>query len=195
MVSTADRLLDAATRQLRAEGVEALSLRGVAAAVGVTPMAVYRHFHDKDALVDALVARGFGLWEKRLEQAIRARTPMRRIEAVLVAYAEFALAEPKFFELMFLIPRGNIPAAPASLASSPSPSITKLIAALHTAIEQSLIVRREPAQLILTMWGMCHGLIALHFTGRFAGRDDVFRKTYREQVKGLIGLMKRTAGS
>jgi AcrR family transcriptional regulator len=41
---------------LKRKGPGALSLRQVAGEVGVTPMAIYRHFKDKDHLLDALVA-------------------------------------------------------------------------------------------------------------------------------------------
>src|SRR5829696_2352994 len=51
-----ERILKAAERIYRKAGVDALSIRRVAAAVDLTPMAIYRHFRDKDALIDALVA-------------------------------------------------------------------------------------------------------------------------------------------
>ena len=40
---------------LEREGWEALSMRRLAQELDVWPMAVYRYFHDKDELVDALV--------------------------------------------------------------------------------------------------------------------------------------------
>jgi len=51
-----ERIVDAAFRVLEREGWEALSMRRLGQELDVWPMAVYRHFHDKDELVDALVA-------------------------------------------------------------------------------------------------------------------------------------------
>ena len=48
-------LLRAAGAILDAEGLDAISMRRLAAAVGLTPMALYRHVPGKDALLDALV--------------------------------------------------------------------------------------------------------------------------------------------
>jgi AcrR family transcriptional regulator len=45
--SLRDALLDAALVRLQADGVAKLSLRALAADVGVSPTAVYRHFEDK----------------------------------------------------------------------------------------------------------------------------------------------------
>jgi AcrR family transcriptional regulator len=184
-----ERILKVASRLHRKHGLEALSLRAVAAEVGVTPMAIYRHFRDKDALVAALVEAGFARWEQYLAEAVTASTPLEIIERALLAYAEFALHEPNVFRLMFLTVRPSIPAAPASLASSPSPSAQALIVAMHRAIEAGVVVRDDPAELILLCWATMHGLIALHFSGRFGHDDDVFRAIYDKEVRRLLRLL------
>lgn len=51
------RILDRAAALMRQHGAEALSVRALASELGVTPMAIYRHFEDKDALLAALVDR------------------------------------------------------------------------------------------------------------------------------------------
>ena len=57
--SLRDALLEAALQRLQADGVVKLSLRGLAADVGVSPTAVYRHFEDKSALLAAIACDGF----------------------------------------------------------------------------------------------------------------------------------------
>src|SRR5262245_40630835 len=185
-----DRILAAAERIYQREGLGGLTLRSVASAVGVTPMAIYRHFKDKDALVQALVDSGFQRWEQYLADAVRTRSPMKALERVLLAYAEFALAEPRAFELMFLTRRAAIPEAPASLSHSPSPSFEVLIAAVREAMETGQLVREDPAELLLFCWATAHGLAALHFSGRFAHDDEVFRRLYARAVKRLLESLK-----
>ena len=54
-----DEILDAATQLLLDTGhAKAVSIRSVAERVGVTPPSIYLHFQDKDALLDAVCARG-----------------------------------------------------------------------------------------------------------------------------------------
>jgi AcrR family transcriptional regulator len=186
-----DRILAAAMRIHRKKGIEALSLRGVAQIVGITPMAIYRHFRDKDALIEAMIGLGFAQWEERLADAALQRTPMKRIEEGLLAYGEFALAEPRMFELMFLVPRPHVPRASASLATTPSRAFALMIAAVKEAIDAGLLRQGEPAETILFCWATAHGMIALHFSGRF-GHDDgafriVFAKTIRDMIRLLVG--------
>jgi AcrR family transcriptional regulator len=51
------QILDAALDVARTQGLAAISMRTVAERVGVTPMALYRHVEDKDALLDGLVGK------------------------------------------------------------------------------------------------------------------------------------------
>ena len=55
-----DRILDAALALVRTEGADAFSMRRLASTLGVTPMALYKWFDDRDALLDALGDRVFG---------------------------------------------------------------------------------------------------------------------------------------
>src|SRR4051812_3898453 len=98
---TSRRIATAARELLDTEGVEAVTMRRVASAVGITAMAVYRHYADRDALLNALADEGFTelagkLQETRLEGELESG-----LRKVLDANLDFALASPKLFELMF----------------------------------------------------------------------------------------------
>ena len=58
-IPTADRILRHAGRILDRHGAEAVTMRAVAKAVGITPMALYRHFPDRDGLLNAIADQGF----------------------------------------------------------------------------------------------------------------------------------------
>mgnify|MGYP002335903115 CR=1 FL=1 len=58
-MTTKTRLLDSALEELERAGLEGFSLRSVGAAAGVTPMAVYRHFKNRDDLLAAVGEEAF----------------------------------------------------------------------------------------------------------------------------------------
>jgi AcrR family transcriptional regulator len=61
--TTTEDVVAAAVTIADREGVEALTIRAVAAAIGLTPMAIYRHVRDKEELLDRVVdavASGLG---------------------------------------------------------------------------------------------------------------------------------------
>jgi len=97
------RLLDDALALLEADGLEALSLRELARKAGVSPMAPYRHFADKAALLDALTLEGFSALREGLEAADAAAgdDARRALVAQGLVYVGFAAQRPHLFGLMF----------------------------------------------------------------------------------------------
>jgi AcrR family transcriptional regulator len=145
-------------------------------------MALYRHYADKDALLDALVADGFAQFEVVVQKAADEATPLARLRSLCEGYVEFALSRPRLFELMFLIPRPGVPPAPTSLQSSPSAPFTRIIASVHEAMQAGTIAADDPAQVMLLLWSTIHGLVALHFSGRFQFDDAAFRQLASAQI-------------
>ena len=80
-MDTAGEILVAARTAFNAGGLAALSLRDVAREVGITPMAIYRHYANKQALIDALVLDALGEWSARVAALSRA-APLAWLESV-----------------------------------------------------------------------------------------------------------------
>ena len=60
---TKDRILSAAKAVLESAGFEGLTIRRVAQRADLSPMALYRHFKNKDELLNALMQDGISAWE------------------------------------------------------------------------------------------------------------------------------------
>jgi AcrR family transcriptional regulator len=91
-------ILDAAIALADAEGLAAVTLRGVAQRVGVTAMALYGYFPDKDSLLDAMADRVIGEvfpgpsltlagWRERLQAAAELVRVVAREHPSLIQYA------------------------------------------------------------------------------------------------------------
>ena len=105
--SLAAALIDEGVAQVRERGAERVSLRALAATVGVSPSAAYQHFGDKDDLLLAVGRRGFDQLAARMQAGIDAVTgsdpaaALARMSATGTAYVGFAAEEPHLFRLMF----------------------------------------------------------------------------------------------
>jgi AcrR family transcriptional regulator len=88
-------------------GAEHVSLRAVAAEVGVSPSAAYHHFADKDALLGEVAAQGLhqlvdSVSTQVASIPIGSREAARlRFRAAAQAYVEFALSHPQLFRVAF----------------------------------------------------------------------------------------------
>ncbi|MEA2201344.1 MAG: hypothetical protein QOI89_1940 [Solirubrobacteraceae bacterium] len=96
-------LLAEAQRTVRERGVQELSLRELARAVGVSHGAPRRHFPDRQALLDALAEAGFARLGAALRRAVDAAGEdfPARLRATAAAYVRFATRDAELLELMF----------------------------------------------------------------------------------------------
>ncbi|MBX3498179.1 MAG: WHG domain-containing protein [Alphaproteobacteria bacterium] len=94
-------LLREAGRVLATSGPEALSLRELARALGVSHNAPYKHFENRDALLAALAAEGFRELTADGQEAAGNAPPGEMMRSRALAYIRFALRRPAVFKLMF----------------------------------------------------------------------------------------------
>ncbi|MFI5782488.1 TetR/AcrR family transcriptional regulator [Nocardia sp. NPDC051570] len=95
-------IVDAATRLLAEADTESeLTLRSIARAAGVSAPAIYPHFPDRDAVIDAVAEAG---WEDLVGtitgNAQHGRNPRERLMLGCVAYVEFARRHPLRYQVM-----------------------------------------------------------------------------------------------
>src|SRR4051812_42671701 len=84
-------ILTAAQHIIRTHGMDALSLRALAKAVGVTAPALYEYFPNKDAILRALFVEGSKVMLALMEQTISEGTPgIQQVLGVLGGYRTFA---------------------------------------------------------------------------------------------------------
>src|ERR1700730_8333047 len=72
-------LLSAAVKQLAHVGIRDLSLRNLAASLGLAPNAIYRYFSDRSALEAALAGEAARQMEWALSRAAAGREPVTAI--------------------------------------------------------------------------------------------------------------------
>lgn len=146
--------MEAACGLLHEGGTEALSLRAVARRVGVSAMAPYRHFAEKDALLAAVAAAGFERFRAALTTAdAGASEPVDALVAQGVAYVRFACDYPRLFKLMFGTAK---PAGYPELSAAANAAYAVLAQRVAT-----LVSAEQRADLTLAAWSLVHGLASL----------------------------------
>ena len=168
-------LVDAALPLLRKGGAEALTLRAVARAAGVSQSAPYRHFADRAALVAAVAEDGFRRLRERLIAAARAparatgrtqQTARGGLKAIALAYVRFALEHPEEYRVMF---GAEVAASPPAEASERQ-QVYALLRDGIAALQQGGLVRAGDAgTMALSAWSLVHGLAMLALDGQLPG--------------------------
>lgn len=186
-MSTEAEILDAAWDLYTREGVGGVSMRRVAARVGITATALYRHFQDKDALIAAIADRGFDEFATALLRPPVASSPRARVLQILDRYRELAFQRPDLFRLMFSTPRSGLRRFPSDFAARRSRVFDELRGAVERGMARGDFRRASSLEVALSLWAQAHGLLALEGVGRFAPDRRRFTALYRRLLRHLIG--------
>ncbi|UCG24970.1 MAG: TetR/AcrR family transcriptional regulator [Chloroflexota bacterium] len=114
-----DNILSIAREMMRADGVAALSLNGIARRLGMTTPALYTYFDSKHAIYDALFRLGFEEFGQRMRPPVLEReTPFEQLEAIFEQHMAFALDNPDLYQLMMQRPVPGFVPSEESMAVS-----------------------------------------------------------------------------
>ena len=159
-------VLAAAEKILEKEGLDALTLRAVARAVGVSHTAPKNHFGDLEGLLSELAGLGYRRFGETLAAAMDAEgaDPRARMRAMGRAYVGFARAHPGLFILMF---RGE-------RIDMTRPALREAIESARAALRNATMssapaTRQTPLQLAAratASWALVHGFAMLLLDGR-----------------------------
>ena len=168
------------------KGEAGLVIRSVADRAGITPMAIYRHFKNKQDLVDSLVLDGIETWRQRVAD-IKPCAPLDWLLAIGDAYLNFALNEPSRYEAAFLV---SSPAAlkyPDDFIAGESPAISLLLELLTSELNlSSRKTQLTPMELVVIFVSLVQGLVTLYRGGRIAGNEKSFRTLYRRALSNCL---------
>ena len=166
---TKRRIGDAATRLFEKGGVRAVSMRKVAAEVGITPMAIYNHFENMENLLLFIYEKGV----RKLSRSIRASVDKqkgadRKLRALVKSYARFGCRNPHYYSLLFgteFIQKYLWDQPPRSLVMVGFWS--RLTEVVEDCQREGLILPDRNAQEVAThLWSSMHGYTTLLIIGR-----------------------------
>jgi AcrR family transcriptional regulator len=189
-------LLEGAVRLIREEGMREFSLRKLAAQVGVSHAAPYRHFKNKEDILATLMLEG----HKRLRTSLldaRARCRGKGSDKFIAqgrAYVEFARKNPEYLSVMFS--REGLAAA-RSLGDKlgddqedyDSFGVVEATVAECQA-EGSMDPHADAAALGLHAWATVHGLALLRNEGLIAGMSEMRGGNESGTLDAIFAIMR-----
>jgi AcrR family transcriptional regulator len=164
MLSTKERILDAAMHLLDTGGPSAVTLRAVGSAAGISQSAPYRHFEDKRALLEAMVRANLDQMNEALEKASRnATSPFGALEHAVRQYFDFARRFPVRYRFLFEVSRED-----TALGSEARQAFEALAALVRAAQQAGELREGDASQIASLIFGTVFGMADLAQFG-FAG--------------------------
>jgi len=157
-----EEILDATSQLLLATGDrEAVSIRAVADAVGVTPPSIYLHFSDKATLINAVCLRHFHDLDRFIETEVAgADNPLEQLRLRGKAYVRFGREHPEQYRILFM-------SKPDDAEEPPDDQLLEacgfkaLTGNVQRAMDAGDIAARDPLLVATGLWTVVHGVTSL----------------------------------
>lgn len=170
-------LLDETARILREEGEAALSLRRLAANVGVSRTAPYHHFRDKQSLLCAVAEEGFERFNRTMEAALkkgRGQAGRRGMLEYVKGYVNFAVRNPEYYDLMYGPQLWHSDSLTDSLVSSARRTLRGNVENIQRWQSRGLVAAGVDAlRFSQVSWGTLHGISRLLIDGIYTDSASV----------------------
>ena len=147
---------------MRSGNADLVSIRAIADAVGVTAPSIYRHFTDKDDLVNAICERRFNELNATFESADAVVDPVERLRELGRAYGRFALEHPEHYRVLMMTTSSR--EKMGGNATEGQKAFGRLVDAVHTCQTAGRIEDGDPATIAVILWSGVHGLVSLLIT-------------------------------
>jgi AcrR family transcriptional regulator len=187
---TANRIAHAALHILETEGPDAVSMRRIAKAVGITPMAIYHHFPDRDSLLTYVTDREFAKLLGYIEAHPLHGGPQARLIAVMEGYVDYAFARPRIFDFVFSRPRRGARRFPKDFRARRSPTLNPVADTIAAAMSEGFLKKDDVWEIAFALWAHVHGYVLLYRAGRIGLSERLFRDLLHRSLRRLIYGLK-----
>ncbi len=191
-------LTDAATEMARQGGPDAVVLRAVARATGVSAAAAYRHFADHGDLLHAVRQRALGALADAMRASLNsgerladpAQESIRKLRLLGRAYISFALEDPGLFRTAFCRPDRPMADVPERLAQQGPFALASEV--LDELVATGVLAEQRRPGAEIAAWAAVHGLATLLLDGPLAlltedERAHAIAKVGDFMLAGIVG--------
>jgi len=220
----AEEIKAAARKQMEQHGTAGISLRAIARELGITAPAIYNYFPRLEDLITALIVDAFTDLAIAMETAgeqTQSDSAMPLIEAMLMAYRQWAVEHPVDFQLIYGNPIPGYEAPPEltdPLARRPFMGIFRLYAQalqsgeivlpeeyqqVPSSITEYLVSWRKqsgvliPDELVcmlMTGWARVHGLVMLELFHHIQPVIGDAQALYQYEIRAFHARLARKTG-
>lgn len=187
---TRHNILKAALKIGKKEGWQALSMRKIADEIEYTAPIIYEYFANKDALLSELTRKGFAILSKKMQEAkSRHRLPAKQLEAMWIAYWNFAFEQKEFYQLMY-----GVEMSCCIYEQAAGDDIAKPADLIYPVMEEVMKNRKPTEDEIwkwyYTFWSVVHGLISINIVQQCVS-DDLNDQVLSNAITGIINTISK----
>jgi AcrR family transcriptional regulator len=187
---TVEHIAATALRILEEEGPEKVTMRRIATQVGITPMAIYYYYPDRQSLLKSITDAEFGKLLSFFEARQRKTPREDRLPKIMDGYMDYAFARPRIFDYVFSTFREGARQYPEGFRSRQSPTLNPVADMLAEAMQSGELKQDDEWEIALELWSLAHGYLTLYRAGRFNLTERQFRALVNRSIRRLLDGLK-----
>ena len=159
-------ILETATRQMALVGYDKATIRSIAKEIEYSPRTIYLYFKDKDALLYEISVKAFTLFKEQFEAVMTIKDPMERLEKLNERYVNFALENPAYYDLMFIL---NDPMQSDKTKTGWDIGLSAhniLVTIIKDCIQDGYFTDLDADVVAFSVWSYVHGVVSLKIRNR-----------------------------
>ena len=181
---TRANILEASLEIVKEDGWQALSMRKIADKIEYTAPIIYEYFANKEGILLELTRKGNGILLQELKDAkARFENPEKQLEAMWIAYWDFAFKHTQLYQLMF----GVDMSCCDMIKSLPEAEAARKIIweNIIEIMENDQPDEDNVCRKYYTFWSIIHGLISINLT-RKGTNDEMNQHILKDAIHGII---------
>ncbi|GGK70359.1 hypothetical protein Sme01_27720 [Sphaerisporangium melleum] len=183
---TAGRIAAAARAILVEQGADAVSMRRVAEAAGITPMAIYRHYPNRDALLRAVAETSFRDLAQHWGRRSRGDDWDGRMFGLLDDFLDFALGTPHLYTFLMTDERDQARRFPEDYRSGDAPPFSQIVRGIEEGMRLGILRPDDPLEVALALTAQTQGLVQLYLGRRIGMSEEDFRSLCERSARRML---------
>jgi len=176
-------ILTAALQIVKEEGWQALSLRKIADKIEYTAPIIYEYFANKEAILKELTRQGYCLLFNKLKEAKDGQPdPAAQLEAMWMAYWNFAFAEKEYYQVMYGVEM-NCCAVKQKMDEARW-TMDIIWDTITELTRHKNPTEDEICSWYYTYWSIIHGLVSINIVN-IGASDEINRIVLKNAITGI----------
>jgi AcrR family transcriptional regulator len=182
-----DDFLNIAFEFIKNDEIDNLTLKVLSDKTGTSRSAIYRHFKNKDALIETMIVEGFDKFDANISPMLlnSDKSLMDRFYVSGKALIDFAIENPNLYRLLFGKKYSHIRESLMSMEDEDCSGFGALKKAIQEGQKSGILKKTDSYHQAIVIWSSLHGLASLMIDG-FMDIEKIYDELYDEMFKSLL---------
>ncbi|MBS1517908.1 MAG: TetR/AcrR family transcriptional regulator [Bacteroidetes bacterium] len=161
-------ILDASLKLFISEDYSRISMRKIAEKIEYSPGTIYLYFKNKDEILYELHNMAFDKFYREQQKVNSIKEPFEKLREHGKIYINFAINNPEYYELMFIMNATGIEIEKKSNWYAGKRTFEFLMQNIQECLDNGYFKSHDVFSASMAMWSFVHGIVSLYLRKRMA---------------------------